>query len=70
MDRICHFLDARFEQPTCIGVGQHDGGDIRTQFGLQRIGINMAVGGGRHLVHDKAGEAGRRRIGAMGGFRH
>ena len=58
------------EQAAGVGIGQHDRGDIGTELGLQRSGVDTAVVLGRDFVDREACQRRGCRIGAVGGFRH
>ena len=70
MHRVGDLDDLAFEQAAGVGIGQHDRRHVGTELGLQRFGIDMAIGLGGHFVHREAGESGGGGIGAMRGFRH
>ena len=70
VDGVGDLDDVALEQPAGVGVGQHDRGDVVAQLRLQRVQIDAAGGVGRDGVHGEAAGRGRRRVGAVGGFRH
>ena len=47
--RVGDLDDVALEQSAGVGIGQHDGRDVGTQLGLQRVDIDAAVGRGLAL---------------------
>ena len=70
MHRIGNGNNIAFKQPACVGIGQHNGGDVIAELVAKRRQINTPVIAGGNFINAEAQERGRRRICAMGRFRH
>src|SRR5690606_19368268 len=62
--------DVAFEQAAGVGIGHHDGGDIRAELGFEVGEVHPAVVGLGDLAHLVADEGGGGRIGAVGAGGH
>ncbi len=64
------FDDILLEQPTGVGIGQHDRSDVRPEPLLDGGRIEGAIGARRNRAHLEASARRRGRIGAMRRLRH
>src|SRR3546814_8209063 len=70
VDDAGDFLDATLEHAEGRRIGQHDAGRLRTDCGLQRFDIDIAILVGRDLAHRAAKHRRGRRIRTMRSVRH
>ena len=70
MDGVADRLHVGLEQAAGVGIGDHHRRDVGAEAGLQRLQVDAAGGVGRDVLDAIAGEGRRRRVGAMGAFRH
>ena len=70
MDRVGNRLHVALEQSAGVGIGDHHPGHIGPEPGFQGFKIDAAIRRGGDVLHPIAREGRRRRVRAMGAFRH